>query len=69
MRLVDFSPVHTMLSEAPEDINADANDAAQRVQPAKSLEKNVIVFLNSSSGGRMGPKVLEKVRELIPESQ
>lgn len=68
MLLVDFLPVHSMSSEAPEDKTADANDDAQRVQP-KLLEKNVIVFLNSSSGGRMGPKVLEKVRELIPESQ
>lgn len=68
MLLVDLSPVHSMSSEAPEDTITDASDAAQRAQP-KLLEKNVIVFLNSSSGGRMGPKVLEKVRELIPESQ
>ncbi|CBJ32618.1 diacylglycerol kinase [Ectocarpus siliculosus] len=40
-------------------------DAASTTTPASP----VLVFLNSASGGKMGPKVLEKIRALIPESQ
>lgn len=29
----------------------------------------IIVFMNSASGGRMGPKVLERIRTLIPNSR
>lgn len=36
---------------------------------AASPSPPVLVFLNSASGGKMGPKVLEKIRVLIPESQ
>ena len=45
-------------------------DAAESVaQGSTALASPILVFLNSASGGKMGPKVLEKIRALIPESQ
>ncbi|CAN0154633.1 unnamed protein product, partial [Ectocarpus fasciculatus] len=56
-------PESSTAEEAPQ-VGAPA-DAASTTTPASP----VLVFLNSASGGKMGPKVLEKIRVLIPESQ
>lgn len=42
---------------------------ATAVQGSTATASPVLVFLNSASGGKMGPKVLEKISDLIPESQ
>lgn len=51
------------------DASAAAAEAAAVAQESTTPSLPVLVFLNSASGGKMGPKVLEKIRELIPESQ
>lgn len=47
----------------------DAAAAAAVAQGSTALASPILVFLNSASGGKMGPKVLEKIRALIPEAQ
>ncbi|CAM9601191.1 unnamed protein product [Ectocarpus sp. 4 AP-2014] len=55
------------------DSSSTADEALQVGPPADASTTTpaspVLVFLNSASGGKMGPKVLEKIRALIPESQ
>lgn len=56
------------------DSSSTAEEALQVGPPANEASTTtpaspVLVFLNSASGGKMGPKVLEKIRALIPESQ
>lgn len=55
-----------MASVQQDEENTAGGVAAQGV-PISSPP--VLVFLNSNSGGRMGPRVLEEVRKLIPNSQ
>lgn len=56
--------------EAPTGAVDDATAAAAVVaQGSTALASPILVFLNSASGGKMGPKVMEKIRVLIPESQ
>ena len=47
----------------------DGDTAEAVAQGSTALASPILVFLNSASGGKMGPKVLEKIRALIPESQ
>ncbi len=42
---------------------------AQLAASSSTTASPILVFLNSASGGKMGPKVLDKIRVLIPESQ
>lgn len=47
----------------------DAGEAAAAAATSETEAPPVLVFLNSASGGKMGPKVKEKIGGLIPESQ
>ena len=65
---MDFLPIIAMPFEISGEKVAGTNDTAKPAPPDE-LNDNVIVFLNTSSGGRMGPKVLKKVGDMIPETQ
>lgn len=49
--------------------DAAAAAAVAEEPPTTTLASPILVFLNSASGGKMGPKVKEKIRIQIPDSQ
>lgn len=59
-------PLTTMASVQQDEEKTAGSVTAQDVP---SSSPPVLVFLNSTSGGRMGPRVLEEVRKLIPNSR